>query len=362
VKSAPGGSPATPGSTASPLTGYVAVVGFEPALLAELGLARADGPRWPGLVTTRRKPTVADPAFALQVLPDAIQVAGDSVNALVGAVDAALAERLESTSGPIRLHVFVPDRIAYRNVAGRAALLESGFVEHLRTHRRRVSRRLSETGVPDLHVQLALVGRTSLLVSAAQPRALSTGGFDVAPFPGGTAHVPEDRAAPSRAYRKLVEGFAWLGAEPAAGETCVDLGGAPGGWAFTALTRGAQVIAVDRSPLSPPAAGHPQLTMVIGNAFTYRPPTPVDWLLCDVICEPARTIALVEQWVDLGLCRHVVATLKFKGSADYAAIEKARSKLAAKGWPFLRIKHLRNHNNEAVILMSRDDATTSPRS
>jgi 23S rRNA (cytidine2498-2'-O)-methyltransferase len=342
-------------SGAAPLlTGFVAVVGFEAALLAELGLARADGPRWPGLVTTRRKPAVSDPAFALQILPDAIQVAGDSVGALVAAADAALADCLESSTGPLRLHAFVPDRIAYRNVAGRAALLESGFVEHLRAHRRRVSRRLAEAGAPGLQIQLALVGRTSLLVSAVQPRPLPTGGFDVAPFPGGTANVPEDRAAPSRAYRKLVEGFAWLGAEPAAGETCVDLGGAPGGWAFTALTRGAQVIAVDRSPLSPPAAGHPQLTMVIGNAFTYRPPAPVDWLLCDVICEPARTIALVEQWVDEGLCRRVVATLKFKGSADYAAIQTARTRLAARGWPFLRIKHLRNHNNEAVILMSRD--------
>jgi 23S rRNA (cytidine2498-2'-O)-methyltransferase len=350
-----GGPPGT-------LTGFVAVVGFEPALLAELGLARADGPRWPGLVTTRQSLPRVDPAFALQRMPEAIQIAGDSIGVLVEAVDRALADQLEGGAGPIRLHVFVPDRIAYRNIAGRAALLESGFVEHLRQRRRKVSRRLLTAGATDdlvegadglLQVQLALVGRTSLLISAAEPQTLPTGGTDVAPFVAGTAPVPEDRAAPSRAYRKLVEGFAWLGASPAAGETCVDLGGAPGGWAFTALARGARVIAVDRSPLAPPAAGHPNLTMVLGNAFTYRPPAPVDWLLCDVICEPAKTIALVEHWIDQGLCRRVVATLKFKGSGDYAAIAQARTKLATKGWPFLRIKHLRNHNNEAVILMKR---------
>jgi 23S rRNA (cytidine2498-2'-O)-methyltransferase len=354
------------GQTTAPLTGFVAVVGFEAALLAELGLAKADGPRWPGLVTTRRPLAKADPAFALQVLPGAIQVAGDSVGALVEATDAVLADALEAGTGPILLHAFVPDRIAYRNVAGRAALLQKGFVEHLRAHRRRVSRRLlgpTDTapiaaGAGDaadrlLQVQLALVGRTSLLVSAAVPQVLPLGGTDLVPFSGGTASVPDDRAAPSRAYRKLVEGFAWLGAAPAPGETCVDLGGAPGGWAFTALTRGAQVIAVDRSPLLPPAAGHPGLTMNIGNAFTYRPAAAVDWLLCDVICEPAKTIALVERWVDEKLCRRVVATLKFKGSADYRAIEEARVKLARKGWGFLRIKHLRNHSNEAVILMSR---------
>jgi hypothetical protein len=53
-----------------------------------------------------------------------------------------------------------------------------------------------------------------------------------------------------------------------------------------------------------------------------------------------------------GLCQSLVATLKFKGDADYAAIAEARTRLARHRWPFLRIKHLRNHNNEAVILAS----------
>lgn len=205
-----------------------------------------------------------------------------------------------------------------------------------------------------LLVQLVLVGRTSLLISAAQPRARATGGFDLVPFVGGRAPVADDRAAPSRAYRKLCEGFAWLGAAPAAGETCVDLGGAPGGWAHTALTRGASVTAVDRAPLEPPAAGHPRLTAIIGNAFTYRPRARVDWLLCDVICTPARTIELVDQWLAANLAGNVVATLKFKGSGDYTTIAAARERLQRHAPAFLRIKHLVNHSNEAVILIRRD--------
>jgi 23S rRNA (cytidine2498-2'-O)-methyltransferase len=207
-------------------------------------------------------------------------------------------------------------------------------------------------------VQLVLVGRMSLLVSAARPQPLSTGGFDLAPWPGGAAAVDESRAAPSRAYRKLVESFAWMDAGPDKGQTCVDLGGSPGGWAYTALTRGASVIAVDRSPLAPPAAGHAKLAMVIGNAFTYRPPGPVDWLLCDVICEPEKTIALVERWMDEGLCNAVIATLKFKGSGDYQRLGEARSRLHRRGWGFLRIKHMRHHNNEAVIMLRRHVAET----
>jgi 23S rRNA (cytidine2498-2'-O)-methyltransferase len=359
----PANGPAVAGTGADKgsLTGFVATVGFESALWDELGGGKADGPRWPGLLTTRRKVAI-DPAFALQTLPAAAQVSADSVAGLAAAADEVIDERWEAGDGPVHVHVFVPDRFAYRTIAGRAALLEKALLERLREKRRHVLRRLVRTPAPiadeafadTLVVQLALVGRTSLLVSASAPRRLPTGGFDIVPFPGGSAPVPEDKTAPSRAYRKLVEGFGWLGRAPGTGETCVDLGGSPGGWAYTALKAGASVTAVDRSPLHPPAAGHPALTMVLGNAFTYRPAAPVDWLLCDVICEPKKTIALLERWMSEGLCRFVSATLKFKGSADYPAIAEARARLVRQGWAFLRIKHLRNHSNEAVILARRD--------
>ncbi len=343
------------------LTGWVVVPGWEGALLAELGVAPGArrSPRWPGLITTwgtavAPDVTTPDPAFSLQVLPDAKQVKGEGTKELAVGAAALVEPILQADGAPIVLHVYVPDRVAYRNVAGQAAVLEAAFGEQLKAlgllDRLVASRR---SRFADSHlVQLALVGRTSLLVSAARPRTTADGTMQPAPFVAGAAPVPEDRTAPSRANRKLVEGFAWLGAAPEAGQTVVDLGGAPGGWAFTALTCGAAVTAVDRSALSPPALGHPKLTMVIGNAFTYRPPGPVDWLLCDVICEPARTIDLVDRWVGEGLCGAVVATLKFKGEGDYPAIGVARARLARHGW-FLRIKHLRNHNNEAAILMRR---------
>jgi 23S rRNA (cytidine2498-2'-O)-methyltransferase len=347
------------------LTGFVTAPGYEGALQTEVGSAKLDGPRWPSLLTARTPLKNVDPAFALQLVPAAQQVRGESVRDLVVAADAALADSLESGEGPIVVHAYVPDSAAYRTIAGRAALLGTSFVDHLRQHRRRVSKRISATldvvrAANATVVQLVLVGRTSLLVSAARPRGIATGGLDVAPWPGGAAAVDESRAAPSRAYRKLVESFAWMNAAPDKGQTCVDLGGSPGGWAFTALTRGASVIAVDRSPLTPPAAGHPKLAMVIGNAFTYRPPGPVYWLLCDVICEPGKTIALVERWIDEGLCSAVIATLKFKGSDDYHLIAEARARLATRRWDFLRIKHMRHHNNEAVIMMRRQVPLAAP--
>ena len=71
--------------------------------------------------------------------------------------------------------------------------------------------------------------------------------------------------------------------------------------------------------------------MIIGDAFGYRPPEPVDWLLCDVICRPERTLELAETWMREGLCRRLVATLKFTGTGDYAAHRRARARLGAAG-------------------------------
>jgi 23S rRNA (cytidine2498-2'-O)-methyltransferase len=328
------------------LHAYLTSPGFEDALAAELPPPPrgAVAPRWPGVVTAATG--VGDPVFALQVLPDATLVKGESVRALADAAVAPITSALAQDT-PFALHAYVPDAQRYRSIAGRAALVREALLQRLG--------RARAAPWPSHHlVQAALVGRGSLLVSCSRPRPLGTGGFDLAPWPAGVAPVAEDRAAPSRAYGKLEEGLAWLGATPAPGQSCVDLGGAPGGWAWKALARGARVVAVDRAPLAAPALGHPALTSVIGDAFRYRPPAPVDWLLCDVICEPARTIDLVARWMERGWCRRVVATLKFKGKDGYGMLPAARARLAAAGWPFLRLKHLHRHHNEVAVLARAD--------
>jgi 23S rRNA (cytidine2498-2'-O)-methyltransferase len=322
------------------LTAYLASVGYEPALLEELR-PRARPMRWPAVVAVT-EPGPADPVFGRQVLPEASLVKGESPRSLA---EMALAELGPAVSGDVAVHAFVPDPEAYAQHAARAAQVGEAFQALL--HDRARSR---EPGEDVLLVQLALVARTSLLVSAARPRKLPAGGWDLAPWPAGIAPVEEDRAAPSRAYGKLEEGLAWLGAAPAPGETCVDLGGAPGGWAWKALARGARVTAVDRAALAPSLLGNPDLTMVVGDAFRYQPPAPVDWLLCDVICEPPRTFALVERWLERGWARRVVATVKFKGPSGYGVLGPARQRLAALAPTFLRLKHLYRHHNEVAIL------------
>ena len=294
-----------------------------------------------------------------QSLPRATQVRGDSVRDLAEASYAVVESSIDAAEAGFVLHSYVPDPGEYSHLARRASLVGDALLELLHERRRRAARRLVP---PDdalarwpelLVVQLCLVGRTSLLVSAARPTPLLHGGHDLAPWPAGIAPVAEDRAAPSRAYGKLEEAFAWMGTAPGPADVCVDLGGAPGGWAWKALQRGAHVVAVDRAPLAPPAAGHPALVSVQGNAFTYQPPRPVDWLLCDVICEPDRTVELVDRWVAREWCRAVAATVKFKGASGYGMLEAAARRLASHGWRHVRVKHLFRHHNEVVIMLLR---------
>jgi 23S rRNA (cytidine2498-2'-O)-methyltransferase len=331
------------------LDGFIGSVGFEEALLDELR-PRGRPLRWPAVVAIDAAAPSLDPVFARQLLPAATLHKGESVRELAEAAYASIAAAVDDAAGGVAVQVFVPDPEAYGRHAGRAALVDQALRALLDERRRRAVRRAPVWSRDLLLVQAALVGRTSLLVSAAHPRPLPAGGWDLAPWPAGIAPVAEDRAAPSRAYGKLEEGFAWLGAAPAVGERCVDLGGAPGGWSWCALRRGATVLAVDRAPLLPPAAGHPGLTTLRGDAFRYQPPEPVDWLLCDIICEPARTIELLERWMAGRWARRVVATLKFKGTAQYPLLAEARRRLGALGWPTLRLKHLYRHHNEVAVL------------
>lgn len=144
------------------------------------------------------------------------------------------------------------------------------------------------------------------------------------PFVHGEARFVEDRAAPpNRAYLKLWEAFTRLGLRPAAGEVCLDLGASPGGWTWVLASLGARVISVDKAPLSPQVARLPGVTPRQESAFGLDPHAvgPVDWLLSDVVCYPARLLRLVQRWLAAGTARRFICTVKFQGETDFAAMD-----------------------------------------
>jgi 23S rRNA (cytidine2498-2'-O)-methyltransferase len=141
------------------------------------------------------------------------------------------------------------------------------------------------------------------------------------PFPNGELRFVEDRSGPpSRAYLKLWEALTVIGQHPEPGEICLDLGSSPGGWSWALAQMGARIISVDKAPLAPEIARLPGVEAVAESAFALDPRSvgPVDWLFSDIVCYPARLLALVERWLAAGACRRFVCTIKFQGETDHA--------------------------------------------
>ena len=340
---------------------FLCTPGFEAPLAREIGPGAVV--LCPGVVGAEM-PGVAleatDFVFARQVLPGATMVEAASISRLAGGAFDAVLPALDRADDPWRLHLLLTDEPADPSVPGelarRAALVGEAFLAAGRRRRRRVHRRLVAGESAPLLVQLLLLGRDRLLSSVVRPVALPRGGLWPAPFPAGTAEVPEEPAAPSGAYRKLREALLWMRREIRAGERCVDLGAAPGGWSYVALEAGARVVAVDRADLDPDLSRRPGLVHERRTAFSFTPGAPpVDWLLCDVIAFPDRSLDLLRRWAENRWFRRAVFHLKFRGREDYSTVPRAVEALGQAGYAHARAKHLYHDKNE-VTLMAMDDA------
>lgn len=167
------------------------------------------------------------------------------------------------------------------------------------------------------------------------------------PFPNGAVAFIEDKSGPpNRAYLKLWEALTVLGRRPGEGETCLDLGSSPGGWTWTLAQLGARVISVDKAPLAPAVANLANVETRRESAFALKPVDvgPVDWLFSDVVCYPERLYRLVTAWLESGLARNMVCTVKFQGETDFAA----QALFAA--IPGGQLRHLHHNKHELTWL------------
>jgi 23S rRNA (cytidine2498-2'-O)-methyltransferase len=163
------------------------------------------------------------------------------------------------------------------------------------------------------------------------------------PFPNGEVRFVKDRSGPpSRAYLKLWEALTLIGRRPGPGEICVDLGSSPGGWSWALQRMGARVISVDKAPLAPEIVRLPGIEHRRENAFAVDPRAigPVDWLFSDVVCYPARLLALVERWLAADICRRFVCTIKLQGGTDHATTRRFAA------IPGSQLRHLCHNKHE----------------
>ena len=260
----------------------------------------------------------------------------------LGAVDFA-SERLLVASGPPRSAAWAqniwldPREIAVSSIADAARQLRA-IQRNWAPYAPRLHRRAML-----IQAQLPVVSAKPLVFGTPAPAAplgswtlldantLLASPHCTSPCPNGEARFVEDRSGPpSRAYLKLWEALTLIGRRPEPGEVCLDLGSSPGGWSWALERMGARVISVDRAPLAPENAALPGIEHRRESAFALDPESvgPVDWLFSDVVCYPARLLALVERWLAPtgqarglkahGTCRRFVCTIKFQGETDHA--------------------------------------------
>ncbi|AEE17524.1 SAM-dependent methyltransferase [Treponema brennaborense] len=148
-------------------------------------------------------------------------------------------------------------------------------------------------------------------------------------LPAGTLEFKEDHEnPPSRAYLKLQEAlthvYSRFGVLPGEGSRCFDAGACPGGWTWVLRQLGCTVLAVDRAELAPKLMADPLVTFQKHDAFTLPPQEigPFDWVCSDVICYPERLLEWVGKWLDSGMCRNMICTIKMQGAIDWRVVER----------------------------------------
>ena len=342
------------------MQGYLCAPEDTPFLTEEL---RAAGfqTEWhsPGLLSSRSSapPLPLAPVFLRQWLPDVRPARAESIRLWAEALVGRVREQV-SAGVPWRLHV-VPHYLTVNSThAGenRCRLIREATVEQLGRQARQLLRTLQGSGAAPFTneeslVQLVLTQPDAGWISVALAPLPAMSRRFLSPFSAGEIPVASDPAAPSRAFAKLLEAEIRLGRQIASRESCVDLGACPGSWSYVALRRGASVVAVDRAPVRDDLLRNPRLRFVQGDAFRYRPDQLVDWLICDVIAAPERSIQLVLDWVRARWCRHFVVTIKFKGHEEYARLELLKRELPGLTLDF-GIARLCANKNEACVFGS----------
>lgn len=288
----------------------------------------------PGWITTNAPLTGAEQpvllAFSRQAFLDGEACSAPSINQWAERLSEAILEKV-SVEQPWRLHIW-PAYGEGRAGMNRCGLIREALMEKLRKKRRALIRLLEESTEPFGHqttlVQLALRSPEEGVLSVAvaplpwQRRAI------VSAFPEGAVPVAVDKGAPSRAFAKLVEAEQRLGRFISKGQLCVDLGASPGSWSYVAIHRGARVIAVDRAELRTDLMRNERLHFHCGDAFKFRTDARVDWLICDVIAAPQRSIDLLLEWLREGQMSAFVVSIKFIGATEYPLIDQLKKEAA----------------------------------
>ena len=167
-------------------------------------------------------------------------------------------------------------------------------------------------------------------------------------LPAGKIEFVEDHEnPPSRAYLKIQESLTlarhFFNVElPGVNSRCFEAGACPGGWTWVLVNLGSKVYAVDRAELAPSLMSNPLVEFCAHDAFTLKPEDigKCDWVFSDVICYPERLLEWVKKWLDSGLTKNMICTIKMQGAIDYDIVKQFAE------IPCSRVVHLNYNKHE----------------
>ncbi|HEY1772036.1 MAG TPA: 23S rRNA (cytidine(2498)-2'-O)-methyltransferase RlmM [Gammaproteobacteria bacterium] len=167
-----------------------------------------------------------------------------------------------------------------------------------------------------------------LFTDSAHVRIGFSSGDEGSAVANGILRLKFPREAPSRSVLKLEEALQVL-LDATERETvlkpgmkAVDLGAAPGGWTWLMVQQSIRVTAVDNGPMQPALMDSGLVEHRREDGFRYRPPKPVDWLLCDMVEQPRRIAALMGDWLIQGDCRRALFNLKLPMKKRHESLQE----------------------------------------
>ncbi len=214
-----------------------------------------------------------------------------------------------------------PDNDAARELAGLCRSLNNALIAAMKRES------LIDAQSP-MRLHICLTDAQTAIVAEAEIGESSS-------WPGGIPRLRFPSAAPSRSTLKLEEALLtlldadererWL--KP--GMSAVDLGAAPGGWTWQLVRRSINVTAVDNGPMDQSLIDSGLVTHLREDGFRYKPPNPVDWLVCDMVEQPRKVAARMAEWLAGGWCRHAIFNLKLPMKKRYDEVCLCRDLIEA---------------------------------
>jgi len=177
-------------------------------------------------------------------------------------------------------------------------------------------------------------------------------------WPMGIPRLRMPSGAPSRSTVKLAE--ALLEFMPARkfepGLAAVDLGASPGGWTWQLVQRGFMVTAVDNGPMDAALLDSGQVRHRREDGLRFRPPEPVELMVCDIVESPSRIATLVAKWIAEGWCRETIFNLKLPMKKRWEEVLRCRAiidEALGGGGYYLRMKQLYHDREEISAYLAR---------